>query len=183
MVVGLWITQIIPNPFISLPLAFASHMVLDAIPHNDYFYFQIPGNFKHMHESPLSIVLLGVGGFLTMYLALHTPNPIIASAGAFMGLLPDAIWAISKRMSLLSNGLIKKINWFHQEISHTTFDLGEAFHNLGAGRKVSFPTSFTTRKENFMKISDSALTKLGWFVESGIEVGLCLYLSIWVLLK
>lgn len=167
MVAGLAVTQIVPDPVISLPLALTSHFVLDAIPHNDYLYNFVGHNWEHMHESPVSLVLLGLGIALSFYLSWHTPLPQIALAGAALGILPDALSTLMKRLDWKDKALYR----FHKA-THSHLDLGELFYNLRhyPHKSVRYPKSTVEFKDNYREISQSFLTHLGWVLESAAEI-------------
>src|SRR3989344_3185227 len=136
MVAGLAITQVVPDPALSLPMAFASHFLLDAVPHNDYVYLFLGTNFKHMHESLISHGLIVVGVGVCLLLSLSTAHPVIAFTGAILGMLPDVLTGLTKRLG--HNGDF--FNRFHMH-SHSTFDLGEWVFNRFATKseRVVYP--------------------------------------------
>lgn len=97
VVVGAAIASTIPNPLISIPLAFASHFVLDKVPHwNPHLNTEMKKFGKVTNKSKsivafdvaLSIVL---GGTIS-YLALpNTAHALTILAAGFVAVLPDVI--------------------------------------------------------------------------------------------
>jgi hypothetical protein len=183
MAVGLWVTQVVPNPLISLPLALGSHYVLDLIPHNDYIYFHLGNGFKRLHESPLSWVMLGMGFGFSTYLAFHAGNPLTALIGASLGILPDVTMALTKRIWFLDNPFVRLFNWFHNEFAHIRFDLGEYLYNLRVkpSLQVKFPEDSRERRRNYDQMKKSLWSFLGWFMEIAIEIAIILSVSFRVL--
>ncbi len=172
MVTGLVITQAVANPYISLPLAFASHFALDAIPHNDYAYNLGGNNWVHIHESPLSMILLGFSVALCFYLAHTTPTPLLAFSGSILGVLPDIIASLTKRLGYKNNPFRR----FHS-YWHSAFDLGEFFYNQwGSGKKVHSPRNTKEYKTNFQLLSKTYSAKLGWLLEAMLELAFLLIL-------
>lgn len=178
MAAGMAMTQLVPNPLISLPLALSSHFILDAIPHNDYIYLYFGQNWQRMHESGLANVLNGVALGLCVYLAFHTLNPFLALTGAFLGVLPDVASALLKRYQRVRNPFFR----FHNAL-HSTSDWGEWCYNCMCQRskKVSYPDNSKEFKENYKKISSFSTTRLGWTVSLFFEVSL-LIIFLWIIL-
>lgn len=170
MMAGLYIVSVVPNPLISFPVAFASHFVLDAIPHNDYFYFHI-GKSRYMQTTPLSIITLIIGFSLIAFFSLSSVQPLSLLVGGVLGISPDIITGSTKLMGLNHTWF----NRFHTFI-HTDFDLGEFLYNL-RGDKVIHITdeNIPVWKENFFKLRKTLTANFGWFLESLFEI---LFLSL-----
>ena len=87
LLVGATIVKTIPNPLISLPLAFLSHFVFDRIPHWDGSP-RAPFNKK----TTLGIVLDYLVGVSLVYLSTSgLENQYLIWFGAFLATLPDFI--------------------------------------------------------------------------------------------
>ncbi len=95
--VGAAILKYLPNPYLGLPLALASHVVLDLLPHWD-FDIQPGMSFKEiMHHSPKrrNILLAAMGidiffliaAFIWIYFSLVSPLKLII--GGLMAISPD----------------------------------------------------------------------------------------------
>src|SRR5262245_29781011 len=94
LLVGAAIVKVIPDPAISLPLAFASHFVLDSIPHWD-------GSPKVPFSNKLIagiIVDYIFGASLVFLLTTGLPNQEIFWLGAFLATLPDFITGTYKHL-------------------------------------------------------------------------------------
>lgn len=85
---GMAIAVTIPNPLISIPLAFASHFVLDMVPHwNPHINTEMK-KFGKLTKPTLYIIGLDLvcAVLLTIFVARNNPYVYIAS---FMSVLPD----------------------------------------------------------------------------------------------
>jgi hypothetical protein len=95
--VGAAIAVAIPNPVIALPLAFASHFVLDMVPHwNPHLNTELK-TYGHVTKKSRNIVIFDVlvalvsGFFLATQYANNTAHTITILLGAFAAVLPDVI--------------------------------------------------------------------------------------------
>ena len=109
-VIGLTVT----NPWLALPLAFVSHLALDAIPHYDFpgdelarirskgfLYFQILGN---------AVLCFGV------VLALGIAQPahwLLGATCAFVAAMPD-MFKIGKFLHATRHNTLIQGNWFNR---------------------------------------------------------------------
>lgn len=114
LLVGAAIAQSIPEPAIALPLAFASHFVLDATPHWD-----------GSPEAPFSkkvvggVVLDYIFGISLIYMiTLGDPNQFVILLGAFLATLPDFIMTFSRHIQtpLMKLPLVAHFNKYHRHI-------------------------------------------------------------------
>jgi hypothetical protein len=110
----------IQNPLLVIPLAFASHFVLDALPHFDHPFY----SFGHKHAWKLytiDAVIAITGVVLVLLVAPHLLLPVIF--GACFAVLPDA--------TLIHYYLKNKPNhWFHN------FHLGIQWYEKPPGLMV-----------------------------------------------
>lgn len=114
LLVGAAIVKTIPNPMVSLPLAFLSHFALDAFPHWD-------GSPK----TPFSLKTTGwiivdylIGLNIILLLTVGLENQFLIIFGAFLGTLPDFILGAYRhlRTSLERFTIIAVPNQFHISI-------------------------------------------------------------------
>jgi hypothetical protein len=87
LLVGAAIVKAIPNPALSLPLAFLSHYALDTIPHWD-------GSPKAPFGLKTTIAIVidyAIGASLIYLLTVGYPNQYLIWLGAFLGTAPDFI--------------------------------------------------------------------------------------------
>jgi hypothetical protein len=104
--VGVLVAVIIKNPVVVVPVAFASHFVLDALPH-----FKYPE-----HNSNKFLYLLAIDGALcsAIYIfALYKwPHQWLAiTLGAFFAALPDFMWLFYYKKPLPKNWFYKFSAW------------------------------------------------------------------------
>ena len=96
-IVGAVIVSKIPNPIISLPLAFASHFVLDMVPHwNPHLNTEIRNKGKISSTTTLivaaDVLLAIISGVAISSLSLpDTTHAGFVLMGAFSGVLPDVV--------------------------------------------------------------------------------------------
>lgn len=111
---GAFIGLTISEPAIALPVAFASHFVLDAIPHYDVS----EESEKERIDSKKFFILQIVAGaalcfLLVLLLALARPRHwIVAAICAFLATSPDLFWIKKYLVIKKSNKLLPNKNWF-----------------------------------------------------------------------
>lgn len=101
MLVGAAITQLVPDPNLSIPLSVGSHFVFDAVPHWDGSAPKPP--FKRKQVLTATIDYL-IGLTIIFLLTIGNPNALILFAGAIAATLPDIFQGI---LSII-NYLFKK---------------------------------------------------------------------------
>lgn len=114
LLVGAAIVKIVPDPIISLPLAFMSHFALDYIPHWDGSP-KTPFPKKMFAGIALDYAL---GASLVLTLTIGYENQYLLWLGAFLGTLPDFILGSYKHLGgVLKNYAFVRIpNEFHMSI-------------------------------------------------------------------
>ena len=85
--VGMVIVVAIPNPLVSLPLAFLSHFAVDMLPHWNWEPNTRPLSLLGII---LDLILLEI---ITVYFVTRSPQPLILAAGSFLAILPDLLEA------------------------------------------------------------------------------------------
>ena len=116
LLVGAAIVKVVPDPIISLPLAFMSHFALDSLPHWD-------GSPK----APFSKKIFGgifldyaFGASLVLVLTINYENPsqYLLWLGAFVGTLPDFILGSYKHLEGVFGkyAFVRIPNEFHTSI-------------------------------------------------------------------
>lgn len=119
--VGAAIAAKVGNPYIALPLALASHFVLDVVPHwNPHLNREIAKYGKITNKTKVILVFDVLaslaGGFYIASTALPDTNRfLIILMGAFLGVLPDLAEAPYFLMGLQSKW-IKKLVAFQSSI-------------------------------------------------------------------
>jgi len=114
LLVGAAVVKAVPNPVISLPLAFLSHFALDSIPHWDGSP-KAPFNKK----TALGIILdYAFGVSLVLFFTSGFENQGVILLGAFLGTLPDFILgAYNHAKGFFSRYSVIRIpNEFHMSI-------------------------------------------------------------------
>jgi hypothetical protein len=114
--VGAAIAAKIPNPVISLPLAFASHFILDMVPHwNPHLNTELK-TFGKISKRTNSIIVTDVllalvsGSLMAFLFSDSTPHTINILLGAFAGVLPDLLEAPYYFFKSKSKAIIQ---WIH----------------------------------------------------------------------
>ncbi len=92
-IVGAAIATAIPDPRISLPLAFASHFITEYIPHWNPHLFTELKTLGRVSRRSLIIVTIDASLALILgtWIALRSPQPLIVLAACFLAVLPDVM--------------------------------------------------------------------------------------------
>lgn len=97
--VGAAIATKIPNPLVSLPLAFVSHFVLDMVPHwNPHLntelkkYGKVTARSRNIILADV-VAALGFGTLMATQFATTPEHMVVILFGAFAGVLPDVVEA------------------------------------------------------------------------------------------
>lgn len=115
---GTVIALAVKQPLLALPLALASHYVLDALPHFGFDSWEE----RKKHKKLIQRVVLA-NGVLTMLFAVFLVSrqaPGLIYGAIFFAVLPDLAWvyrfAIPERMGTRPPGPHSFINKFHSEM-------------------------------------------------------------------
>lgn len=119
---GSLIAASIQNPWIALPLALASHFVLDGIPHFGSSNIKYESSFfKRLLYSDMFLAALVLIGLLLLW----PDHALVIVAGGVLGASPDLMW-VSKYLAALRHkkpatpGIIRRfhssIQWFERPI-------------------------------------------------------------------
>ncbi len=111
--VGMAIAATIPNPLISLPLAFLSHFGVDMLPHWNWEPDARPLSLLGII---LDLILLEI---LIGYLAFQSPLKLNLTAAAFFAILPDLLEAPYIFFGH-NNRFVKKLCDFQRRIQNRT---------------------------------------------------------------
>lgn len=111
LLVGAAIVKTIPNPYVSLPLAFLSHFALDSFPHWDGSP-KAPFGFK---TTGWIMIDYFFGALLVLLLTTGLENQVVICFGAFAATLPDFIMGIYRHFEpiLSKYSFIRVPNQFH----------------------------------------------------------------------
>lgn len=84
----------IPNPYISLPLVFASHFACDLLPHWDAgTNAKKKSRQQFVNEAVIDVVVSIVSAFLLYHWVLGQSNYLLLYVGVFIAQLPDWMMA------------------------------------------------------------------------------------------
>jgi len=124
--VGAVIATIIPNPFLAIPLSFASHFILEKVPHwNPHLNTETK---KYGRPTNKSIAIASADSMIALFLGLSlaeraSGNPIMAFTilgSCFAAVLPDLIEAPYFFLKNRSKYLIKWVEFQKSIQSDTT---------------------------------------------------------------
>ena len=87
-ITGAFVAAVFNEPLISLPAAFASHFVADAIPHWNY---QVKGGLRARHAVMAADLLFSLV-LLLILTATVNATPWLVFAGGIAGIAPDTMW-------------------------------------------------------------------------------------------
>ena len=126
--VGAAIAMKVGNPYLALPLALASHFILDRIPHwNPHFYTEMKKYGKPSKKSTTlavvdSIAALGLGLAVAGSALPNVSQAIIVVICCFLAVLPDQIKSPFFFFKKTRKGLFKKYVLFERSLQvDTTF--------------------------------------------------------------
>lgn len=110
---GVAIATKIPNPYIAIPLAFASHFVLDRVPHwNPHLNTEVAKYGKVTKKTTYTIIgdviiALALGSFFAKLALPNTTHAMVILAASFASVLPDVIEApyffLNKKNAFIRN--------------------------------------------------------------------------------
>ncbi len=109
--VGMVIVAVIPNPLVSLPLAFLSHFAVDMLPHWNWKPDVRPLSLLGI---VLDLILLEI---IVGYLAFQSSLQLDLVAGAFFAILPDLLEAPYIFFGS-NNRYLKKLMLFQKSIQN-----------------------------------------------------------------
>lgn len=160
----------IPNPFLAALAGFASHFVLDLLPHNDYLYLWKNEKAQNPYTTPISLFILSLTFlFLTYEFTLlsnfHFGNILIAS---LLGILPDAYTGLKVTLNLRPDFFDR----FHNRVHHQLSWAERFFNDNHPHGPVSRARSLT---ENYHLLKDSHWAKKGWLLEMTLETFLLVF--------
>jgi len=95
--IGAAIARAIPNPFIAIPLAFASHFILETIPHwnphlnTETQKFGSPTKRSTAITAVDSTLALASGSFIAYHALPNSSQAILVLACCFFAVLPDVM--------------------------------------------------------------------------------------------
>lgn len=114
MLVGAAITQLVPDPALSIPLAVGSHFVFDAIPHWDGSAPKPPFKSRQVLTAAFDYLL---GLTVIYFLSLGNPQAVILFAGAIAATLPDIFQGILAIINyLFKKNYLSSFTRFHTSI-------------------------------------------------------------------
>ncbi len=126
-IVGAAIATAIPNPLISLPLAFASHFVLDLVPHwNPHIYTEIKKHGKILPKTLIIIIVDSVfalitGFWITTRALPDTTHAVTILFGAFFAVIPDLAEIPYYFFQVKNKFFVRLVEFEHKLQTNTTF--------------------------------------------------------------
>lgn len=124
--VGAAIAMKVGNPYLALPLALISHLVLDRVPHwNPHFYTEMKKYGKPSKVSTSiavidSFVALGLGLAISASALPDSSRAILVIACSFLAVLPDQIKTPFFFFKSLRKGWFKKYVTFERSLQVDT---------------------------------------------------------------
>lgn len=140
--VGAAIATAIPNPLISLPLAFASHFVLDLVPHwNPHIHTEIEKHGKILPKTFIiilidSVLALAAGFFVASRALPDTGHTITILFGSFFAVLPDLAEAPYYFFRVKNSFFVRLVEFEHKLQTNTTFIPGVLTQVAVAGAAI-----------------------------------------------
>lgn len=128
--VGAVIASKIPNPLFSLPLALASHFLLDLVPHWNPSLYTETKNLGHPSARSTKIVIadtllsLFIGGFIASRFWPDIYRTVIILLACFVAVAPDAIEGFYFFGGVKNRSLEKMIKFQHSHQSRARMIFG-----------------------------------------------------------
>lgn len=119
---GAFIASKVSNPFIAIPLIFASHYLEDWIPHWDVGTGLSNGSRKKKHALIMEVIELVLSFVLVFFFWQFNQSkgfPFWIYFGGFVGLIPDFL-EFPRNFFHWEPGFLKPINAFHGLFHHST---------------------------------------------------------------
>lgn len=127
--VGATIGTLIPNPFVAIPLAIASHYLLDTVPHWQETLAPYTPNKKTYIRVPIDIILaVGATGLIAFW---HPANTTTIWGGAVAANLPDLDSFLVYTPQYLKKGILKRYWDWHCKIQNETSEWFGVWTQLG----------------------------------------------------
>jgi hypothetical protein len=118
---GAIVATVVSVPWLAIPLAFASHFVLDSLPH--YGEKKLNGN-KFLYR----VWVVDGSALLVLFVLLLLNQQWMAMLGAFTAISPDFAWVyrygIVEKFGKIPPGPRNKFNEFHAKIQRFEFHGG-----------------------------------------------------------
>jgi len=117
VVLGAAIATKIPNPYIAIPLAFASHFILERVPHwNPHLNTEIKKHGKVTKQSTIIVAIdvllsLFLGTFIAIQVLPNSPHFWTIMVASFAAVLPDVMEGPYFFLGIKSNFIIKWIKF------------------------------------------------------------------------
>jgi hypothetical protein len=123
ILVGGAIVKSIPNPFISIPLAFLSHLIFDFIPHADFSPSLKPKIMFYV------FVDYAIGLLFLFWLSLGDPDQTLIILGGISATVPDFISASLRLFNLrfLKALPLNTFHNFHMKVQNRSKSWGALF--------------------------------------------------------
>lgn len=120
-VTGALIATIVPSPFIAIPLAFAAHFVMDAIPHfglNEKDVFRRNNNQAFFLVLAIDVIIAGLLLLALPGLLSSFVNPWVTFFSMFACMSPDLVWGWHYYFAVKHNTRrkLKMFSQFHKKI-------------------------------------------------------------------
>ena len=117
--IGLAIASKIPNPFIAIPLALASHFVVDLIPHWNPSLFTETKKYGKPSKASINIIIIDVilslilGFFVVFKISSNLTMSLTLLFSAFASVAPDVIEGFYFFLGVKATWLQKLIKFQH----------------------------------------------------------------------
>jgi hypothetical protein len=112
VVFGSLIALTVPEPAVAIPLALASHFVMDTIPH----YGEDPNALRGTNAYYAKIIADALASILILilFVSLHPPNVGLLVACSLVAVFPDLLWPLA--LYIKQKGALWEFFKFHKRI-------------------------------------------------------------------
>jgi hypothetical protein len=118
LLAGAAVGRTVKRPWLALPVAFASHFLLDAIPHlGPHSLFGVDGEGPQRREVLMAAVDVGLGVPLLLWLAWPGPERRVVLTAALYACLPDLLFNIPPWCAVLQHWAATGwLAWLHDAV-------------------------------------------------------------------
>ena len=120
LMAGAAVGKTLRRPWLAFPMAVASHILLDSIPHlGPHSLFGIEGRGPQPGEVAMAIVDMSVGIPLVLWLIGRGPLRWVMVGGAFFGCLPDLLFNVPPWCSFFAAWPVTAwLGWLHDAVDY-----------------------------------------------------------------
>ena len=115
-ITGATVAAAINRPWVALPAAFASHFIVDMLPHWDH---KVPGGPKDQQVAMAVDLTLSVSLLIILAVSVQA-TPLVIFLGGILAITPDIMWVdylfSGQKIKYSKKGLLGRMREYHHKI-------------------------------------------------------------------